>query len=513
MAAQRPNILFVMADQMAAAPLPFHGGRVVKAPHLSVLASRGVVFEGAYCASPLCAPSRFSMLAGRRASAIGAYDNAAHFAADVPTIAHHLRHAGYRTVLAGKMHFVGPDQLHGYEERITTDIYPADFGWTPNWDAAAERIDWWYHNMLSVVQAGVCETSNQLDFDDEVAFQATRKLHELARDGDGRPFFLTVSFTHPHDPYAIRQAYWDRYDHAAIDLPRNPTPFEAMDPHSKRLWKVSDMGRWALTEARVRNARHAYYGAISYIDDRVGELMAALRASGQAENTVVVFTADHGDLLGEHGLWYKMHFYEGAVRVPLLMAWPGRWRPARIAAAASHLDLLPTLAAIAGSSGESDGRNLLPALEGGAIPGEDAVVSEYLAEGAAAPVVMLRRGPYKLIHCPLDPPLLFDVVADPDERSNLATQPAHAGLLAGLMAEVARRWDLERLNAEVLASQRRRRFVYQALRAGQFRSWDFQPFADASRQYMRNHLDLNDLERRARFPTPDIPPPDGPDIG
>src|SRR5438477_12015147 len=207
---KRPNILFVMADQMAPAFLPMHGHPVVKTPHLSALAERGTVFDSAYCPSPLCAPSRFSMMAGRRPAGIGAYDNAAEFAADVPTFAHYLRQAGYRTALSGKMHFCGPDQLHGFEERLTTEIYPADFGWTPDWTRFEERPGW-YHSMDSVIKAGPCTRTNQIDFDDEVVFVARQKLFDIARDKDRRPFCLVVSMTHPHDPYVIPESYWNRY--------------------------------------------------------------------------------------------------------------------------------------------------------------------------------------------------------------------------------------------------------------------------------------------------------------
>jgi choline-sulfatase len=142
----RPNFLILMADQLTARALPAYGNRIAKTPHIDALADGGVVFESFYCNSPLCAPSRFSMLSGRQISAIGAYDNAAEFPAQVPTFAHYLRRAGYRTVLSGKMHFCGSDQLHGFEERLTTDIYPADFGWTPDWTRFEERPSW-YHTM------------------------------------------------------------------------------------------------------------------------------------------------------------------------------------------------------------------------------------------------------------------------------------------------------------------------------------------------------------------------------
>ncbi|HZB43366.1 MAG TPA: choline-sulfatase, partial [Ilumatobacter sp.] len=320
---RKPNILLLMADQMAATYLPSYGHRVVKAPELQRLADGGVQFTSMYSNSPLCAPARFAMMSGQANTRIGAYDNASEFAASIPTFAHYLRAAGYQTCLAGKMHFVGPDQLHGFEERLTTDIYPADFGWTPNWDDPAGRFDWWFHNMDSVVHAGVAETTNQLDYDDEVGYRTVRKLRDLARSSDDRPWMLTASFTHPHDPYAMRQMYWDRYDHDDIDLPRvGPLPADQLDPHSRRLRNVSAMDRTEITEAHVRNARHAYYAAITYVDDWVGTVIETLTACRMADNTVVIFTADHGDMLGERGLWYKMNFFEGAARIPLIVAGP-----------------------------------------------------------------------------------------------------------------------------------------------------------------------------------------------
>ena len=192
---QQPNILFVMADQMAAAPLPCYGGRVVQAPHLQALADAGVTFDAAYCNSPICAPSRFSMLAGRLPTTIGAYDNASELPASVPTLAHALAVAGYRTILAGKMHFIGPDQLHGFEERLTTDVYPSGFDWTPDWQLpAGERLEW-YHNTTSLLSATAAEAALQTDYDDEVCFRAVQKIRVLSLRPDGRPFFLTTRAT------------------------------------------------------------------------------------------------------------------------------------------------------------------------------------------------------------------------------------------------------------------------------------------------------------------------------
>jgi len=502
--ADRPNLLILMADQLTAGALPAYGNRVARTPHLDALAAGGVVFDSFYCNSPLCAPSRYSLLAGRQPAAIGAYDNAAEMHADVPTFAHYLRQGGYRTILSGKMHFCGPDQLHGFEERLTTDIYPADFGWTPDWSDFATRPSW-YHSMDSVTQAGPCVRTNQIDFDDEVVFCARQKLFDIARGKDRRPFCMVVSMTHPHDPYTVPAEYWNRYDHAAIDMPRVNLRVDELDPHSRRLRHVVGLDQQPVSEAEVRAARHAYYGAVSYVDDQMGAMLAALTAARLDGNTVVMVIADHGDMLGERGLWYKMSFFEPACRIPFIVHAPGRFAPRRVAESASLVDLLPTLCEI-GTGAETrfatplDGRSLVPALNGAAGPGE--VIGEYLAEGAIAPVVMIRRGRLKFVHSPVDPDQLYDVAADPDERVNLATQPAEAATVAAFRAEVARRWDLEAVHAAVLASQARRHLVYGALRRGTYTPWDHQPLRDASRLYIRNDQDLNDLEAMARFPRP-----------
>jgi choline-sulfatase len=509
-----PNILFVMADQLAAQALPAYGHPVVKAPRIAELASGGVVFDNAYCNSPLCAPSRFSMLSGLMPSAIGAYDNAAEFPASVPTFAHLLRLAGYRTVLAGKMHFVGPDQLHGFEERLTTDIYPADFGWTPDWEHPDVHQDY-FHTMLSVVEAGPCTRSQQIDFDEEVAFQAERRIYDLARMDDRRPFLLLASFTHPHDPYTIGRPYWERYDPAEIDLPRVPAnPLDELEPHSRRIARSIGLERYEMTEERIRNARRAYYGAISYIDDKLGGLLDALAVTGLAEDTIVIFAADHGDMLGERGLWYKMTFFEWAARVPLIVHEPGRFAPRRVGRSVSLLDLLPTLCDLAsgtvcGPAEPLEGRSLLPLLEGREEGWTDQVFGEYLGEGAAGPMVMVREDRFKYVIGEASPPQLFDLEADPLELDNLAGRAEHAEVECSFKAQVAARWDLAAMKRAVILSQRRRRLAFRALSEGRHTPWDFQPTTQAARQYARNlGLVLGDQERKARLPYSDEPPPD-----
>ena len=511
----KQNILILMADQMTPFALRSYGHTVSLTPRIDALAREGVVFDSAYCASPLCAPARFSMMAGKLPSKIAAYDNAAEFPAQTLTFAHYLRAAGYRTMLSGKMHFCGPDQLHGFEERLTTDIYPADFGWVPDW-AQPEVRPSWYHNMSSVLDAGPCVRTNQLDFDDEVTFTARQKLFDIAREraagGDARPFCLVASLTHPHDPYAIPREYWDLYRDEEIDMPKVELSREASDPHSRRLRDVYEADVTPPTAQQVRAARHAYYGALSYVDAQFGQILDALKATGMADDTIVIVTSDHGEMLGERGLWYKMTCFEGGVRVPLIVHAPGRFDAHRVAASVSHVDLLPTLVELATGERRSawpdpvDGHSLVPHLCGRGKKDQadsgahDEAIAEYLAEGAIVPIVMIRRGDFKFIHTPCDPDQLYNLATDPLELHNLATDPAAAAVLDAFRAETSRRWDLPALHDAVLVSQRRRRFHFEATTQGRIQSWDWQPFTDAGQRYMRNHIELDTLEAMARFP-------------
>jgi choline-sulfatase len=499
----RPNILVLMVDQLNGTLFPDGPAPFLHAPNLAALAARSARFANAYTASPLCAPARASIMSGQLPSRTRVYDNAAEFASDIPTYAHHLRRAGYYTCLSGKMHFVGPDQLHGFEERLTTDIYPADFGWTPDWTKPDERIDWWYHNLGSVTGAGTAEITNQLEYDDEVAFHATARLHDLARRRDPRPWCLTVSFTHPHDPYVARPRHWDLYaDCPALDPAVPAPPFAGHDPHSQRLLRASDHEAYAITPEDVRHARRGYFASISYVDEKIGEILATLARCGFADDTIVAFVSDHGDMLGERGLWFKMSFREGSARVPLMIAAPAL-APGRRDAPVSTLDLVPTLTDLAGIDlGEIapwiDGESLVPVAAGAAT--RPPVPMEYAAEGAIAPMVALRDGRWKLVLCDVDPAQLFDLAGDPHETENLAPDPAHAATLARLTAAALARWDLPRLDAAIRESQARRRIVYQALRNGAYYPWDHQPLRLASERYMRNHMNLDTLESTQRYP-------------
>ncbi|WP_238369682.1 choline-sulfatase [Heliomarina baculiformis] len=497
----QPNILILMVDQLNGTLFPDGPADWLHVPNLKKLAARSTRFANAYTGSPLCAPGRASFMSGQLPSRTGVYDNAAEFSSDIPTYAHHLRRAGYYTCLSGKMHFVGPDQLHGFEERLTTDIYPADFGWTPDYRKPGERIDWWYHNMGSVTGAGVAEITNQMEYDDEVAHFAKMKLYDLSRGGDDRPWCVTASFTHPHDPYVARRKYWDLYEDCEHLAPKVPAiPYEEQDKHSKRIFDANDWRSFNITDEDISRSRRAYFANISYLDDKIGEILQVLEDTRQ--EAIIVFCSDHGDMLGERGLWFKMSFFEGSSRVPLMISAPDM-EPGLVETPVSTIDLTPTLGKLAGVDMEeiepwTDGEDI-SALANSATR-ETPVAIEYAAEGSNAPLVSLRHGRFKYNRCALDPEQLFDLDADPNELTNLAEDPAHRETLEDFRAQADARWDLDRFDAEVRASQARRWIVYEALRQGGYYPWDYQPLQKASERYMRNHMDLNVLEESKRFP-------------
>jgi choline-sulfatase len=514
-----PNILFIMADQLAASALAAYGHKLVKTPHLDRLAARGTVFENAYCNNPICASSRFSMMSGQWSSRIGAFDNAAELPASVPTFAHYLRSLGYRTCLSGKMHFVGPDQLHGFEERVTTDIYPSDFGWTADWERQVEPYAPSQMSMRGIVESGLCVRSLQMDYDDDVANQSVQWLYDHARRSQGNPFLLVASFTHPHNPFTISREFWDLYDHSKVEMPAVPfIAYAERDPWSQRYYKLIRQDEHRVTDEMILSARHAYYGMVSYVDHKVGLLFEALDKTNALDNTIIVFTADHGEMLGERGMWFKFNPYEQSVKVPLIIHAPGARAGQRVGANCSLVDLLPTLIDLA-SDGDApaladrcDGRSLGALLHGSDTSWTDEALVEFTGEGVHAPALILKRGHRKYVHCEGDPGMLFDLRDDPAELRNLCLDPAFESVAQRFVDEIQRRFEPDRIKREVLASQRRRLFLHATLTRGAYTPWDYQVRKDASKQYVRSVATTSTTATKAmaRYPFVTAVPPDTP---
>jgi len=496
---------------MAANALAVYGNQTVKAPNLDKLADNGVVFENCYCNLPMCGPSRASMHAGKLPFGIGMYDNASEFHADIPTFAHYLRTMDYRVELSGKMHFVGADQFHGYEKRHTTEIYPANFAWTVDWSKGRE-----YRptnlTMAPIIESGPCVRSLQMDYDDEVAYHGKQALYDFARKRDDRPFMLTVSFTSPHSPFVIGQEYWDLYDHDDIESPAvAPFELEDMDHLSRNLHYCQARHKFTVTDEHRRMARHGYYGMISYIDEKIGELVSVLERTGLSDNTVIVFVADHGEMMGERGMWFKQHFFEWAAKVPLIISAPHKWKPSRVQQNVSLIDLMPTLLDIALDKpfddyvNDIDGQSLLPSLNGTTDGLKDIAISEFAADGSTGPSRMVKQGPWKLMWLEGVDSLLYNIDDDPDEISNRIDDPDCADIVQSLEAHLFNGFDPETLRTTISQSQRERLLVHHATNGEP--TYVNIVRHDDNQRYIRN-AGAADTKARARLPYVDPAKPD-----
>ena len=402
----KPNLLVLMADQLTPYMLGCYSNPLVKTPNLDALRRQSVCFDNAYTPNPLCTPARAAFMTGLYTDRLGCFDNCHDFASAQPTFAHHLTVAGYQTALCGKMHFVGPDQLHGFGRRLTTDVYPADYSWLPSFQDEEKHI-------MQGPWGNACNYTGQmlrseewnlfLGYDEETQFRAKEYLYGAASQSQ-QPFCLCVSYHHPHDPFIPPQRYYDLYQGVEFPIP---------DPQSLQNPQATVMDRWLdngfhrldlydiTPPENLQQLRRCYAALVSYIDDKVGELLAVLRDTGMDENTVIVFTSDHGDMLGQRGMVQKRCFYEWSAKVPLLLRLPGMAHAGRrVSDPCSLLDVAPTLLALADPHPEypmeCDGRSLLDALE--QPDAQRLIFSEYHGEGVLWPCYMVRRGRYKYIY-------------------------------------------------------------------------------------------------------------------
>jgi choline-sulfatase len=499
---EKPNILLVMADQMVPFLTGAYGHPVVKTPNLDRLVHDGIRFDAAYSPCPICAPARASLLTGKHVSSIGAYDNAAPVGSDEPTFAHYLSIAGYDTVASGKMHWVGPDQLHGFERRLTTDIFPSGYQWVAAREAQGDYAD--LHAMpiaIDYVTAGVRQWSLQLEYDEETHFRALQYIQQRrmqvggtmqkpAQERDPRPFLLMASYAHPHEPFHVTQQMWDEYEEAEIELPSFPENLdESYSMMDRWLNAFHGVHRIDLQNAEnLYNMRRAYYALVTYVDRKVGELVEALENVGLLDNTIVIFCSDHGDMLGEKGMVQKRTFYEWSARVPLIVRFPdGRHAGKSIRQPVSLMDLAPTVLDMAGIEEDirlpMDGQSLMGLIDD-TDAGERTVFSEIHSEGVCATCFMARKGKYKYVYIHGHEPQLFHLEADPGEWANLAGRPAYQEMEEYLRAEILHRFDPEEIERDVRESLRKRQLIRRANQVSHV-SWDYDPPFDASKLYWR----------------------------
>lgn len=473
----RPNVLLIMSDEHDAAVTGCYGNDVIHTPNLDELARGGVTFDACYCNSPLCAPSRSSFTAGKYVSRVGAWSNECELpSADYPSLPRVLAEGGYLPLLCGKQHY-DRSRRYGFVEigaaggnqavkngrgvrRAADDLAPPT--------EVSQRFERFH--------AG--DDSPVLRHDRLVTEGALQFLSTRTRSDS--PFFLFLGYIAPHFPLVAPQALWERY-RGRVPAPVIPDGHLDSLPlnykHLRTGFQVTDV-----PEDVVRRSRELYYALTDWLDGEIGRVLTALRQSPIAEDTVVIYTSDHGENLGEHGLWWKNSMFEHSARVPLIVSWPKRWDgEQRRSAACSLVDLVQTVTDVAGTRPPSDwdGDSLLPWLDDTAYRWKDLAVSEYYGHNVASGYVMVRQGRYKYVyHTPPDemhPPEreLYDLVQDPGEFTNLAGSEAHGEVVRrlhdALLAELGEQPDL--------AEQRSRRDLHGGRQGGDH--WELPPATPA----------------------------------
>ena len=456
-----------MSDEHGAQFSSTYGHSIVETPNMDRLAGQGVTFDANYCNSPLCIPSRASFMTGQYVSTNEIWDNTKPMPVDRLTWPYLLRNEGYETALNGKMHLVGPDALHGFERQLSRDPHIENplghFRWS---DGVPQAKEPWY----GVREAGP-GVSPMIEADDAMEKAAVEYLSDPARHE--KPFAMCIGFIAPHFPFIVPEPYFSNYYPDNVDMPDLPAGhLDDLPPSARRLRRMFGLdGDW--TDDEVARARAAYFGLCTYLDDKIGVLLDTLEENGLAENTVVVHTSDHGDMLGEHGLWRKMCFYEQSARVPLQISWPGRFNGGqRVAEAVSNVDATATILDLAGvdiSKWKLDGQSLVPALNGDTSGLRDIAISEHFAHGTDRAMGMVRSGRWKLCYGHGDPPEieLYDLEADPGEFTNLAGVAGHSEVQARLQKILLDQWgDPDALTAKIMQDQEDREIVRKVTGAG-----------------------------------------------
>ena len=442
---RRPNVLVIMTDQHSKHFLGCYGNRIVRTPNLDRLAAEGMRFTSAYCPAPLCVPSRMSFMTGRTPSRNRVWNNQGILGAGVPTWPHVVAAAGYETSLVGRMHFCGPDQRHGFTGRPIGE-YSALHPGSP-YKSTHPKARIYYHggsgqSRSCVEQAGRGRTSYQ-HFDERVTEKACEYLRERSRSPEV-PFAATVGLVLPHCPFIAPKPLYDYYADK-VDPPLTGGDEPPTIRRFRRFRGILD----PLPEERIRVARTAYYGMCEHLDMLIGRILACLDETGLAENTLVVYCTDHGEMAGEHGCWWKSNYYEGSVGVPMIARLPGTVPAETVTGAVCNLvDLGPTFADVAGAKmPDVDGRSLWPTLKG-RHPDDwvDETTSEFCdgVGGLYLPCRMIRSGPWKLwayADGEKLPPALFNLEEDPHEQHDLGQDAAAADVRDELLDKLFARWS------------------------------------------------------------------------
>jgi len=452
----RPNILFLFSDEHSFRCLsrldPAGSGEPVRTPTLDRLAAQGVAFENAYCQVPLCTPSRICMLTGVDPIRSGGWDNWSMLHPDRPTMASTLADAGYATALLGKMHLGGDRQFVGFDRRPYGDL-TGDCGHQP--DPPLKKGAGM--GMRSrTADAGVTSIPETLLQEHATAYEAVSYIREQQHAQPDRPWFVCASFSRPHFPLTAPRRFFERYWPDGVTEPKVGRTGDTAD-HPMTRGMAKGFRTEEIDRAEMSRARAGYFACVDYLDQLLGDMLATLERDGLLDNTVIAYSSDHGELMGEHGMWWKNSWHEGATHVPLIVSTPEQRRGGgaggvSIQTPVSLADLYPTFCGLGGAAapGDLDGVDLSECIGNGAEPSRGPVVGFNPTPrwGEGTQHVFVRDGRYKFVKfASAQPDLLFDLVADPLEQRNLIAAPTHAEAANRLAAVAAAAWDFDAADA------------------------------------------------------------------
>jgi len=444
----RPNIVLVCSDQHSWRYTGYAGHPLVKTPNLDRLAERGTVFANTYCGNPVCTPGRACMMTGMYASDSESYCNSTPWAGQNPTWGTLMSETGYACYATGKF------DLHVDHDRgfIETDV---GNGHSKNPDITSlfRNPTCYRENERSVVDGRPRDERHK----DEKRTQTTLDFLSTEADGLDKPWLHWVGFSQPHPKFVALKEYYDLYPLEDIDMPDvRQDDLENMHFMFQELRHFKRIAT-PIPEDRVRKARAGYYGMITELDEYVGHLMEALEAKGQLEDTIFIYTSDHGEMLGEHGLWLKNNLYENAAHVPLVMAGPGIPSGKVVDKPVAHVDLVATLLEWAGSDKRDKlrGHSLVPLMDDTPSDHPGWAFSESHSEGNVTGSFMIRKGDWKYIHFTWYDDLLFNLKEDPGEFDNRIDDPEAQEVLADLRDILHSQVDPEQVTKDAFAAQDR----------------------------------------------------------
>ncbi len=455
---RRPNFVFLCSDQHSAKYSGFAGHPFVKTPNMDRIAANGVQCSAAYCGSPLCVPGRSSMMTGLYASDVNSFCNSTVYDGSHPTWGKRLRDAGYYCWAVGKqdlnpacdLGFVESGVEHGHAKKPDiTSLFRRPVGYRIR---EREGID---GGLQGESKGELEETGNRsISGRDELDTRtAVRFLKEEAPKLK-KPWVAFIGLREPHPPWTGRREYYEDYlprievPRVSIDeLEQLPLPYQVM----RNFKRIST----PIPEERIRRAMAAYFSMVSQLDDHVGEIYRCLEETNQIGNTYFIYTSDHGESLGEHGMWLKNNLYEGPARIPLLISGPDVPKGGTIGTPVSHIDLVATMVQWAGLQmpRELRGTSLLRMMNDKPEGGPQFVYAESHSEGNPTGSFMIRKGEWKLIHFSYYGDLLFNLKEDPGEKHNRVDDPSVHDVVAELQSILRQHVDPEEVTERAFATQ------------------------------------------------------------